>query len=609
MKHPAAWLAGLLIWAVLCARLHAQDTVPRTYIFTVVNYGTIEAGTLEAIVINRGGTVRVTVDFPEARTSFVIASMSPAGMGNVVALFNGGVVAEENQPLEPDGSPGSGPYGPSIPTNYAVDKVAGPNLPAPPCRSPVRFVGIDSGIRYPLGDFPASRVVFDPPYMPPTVLSPSGGPAVPFLPGTWMGLPSADADELDHGTGVLSCAVGTQAGILGRVPSIPAVVQSFRIHQLGACAALTSDAVQALARAAQDEALRELDGSLGNDAAVILFPYRTVCGVSYAIDHQIWKAARAGALVVCGSGNSNFPNQPGVVASYPPADPNEDEVCTYTSPPVVPGSPARFGPLVPRSPACPPGPCPPYFLFVGGSNATDTRWMSDPLNGSNFSSETDVFAPAGQVPVASSTALNAFHVVSGTSYSTGYAAGMAAYYLTQRPWAAPEEVRIWLMTQTTAPPPVSLSVSPSGTRYRLSLSNRTAVECCLDYTGWTAQHRMVGAAALAAADFDKDGLSNVLEYGIGSNPRASTPAAGLWIHNIAGTSYLRAAKAFWLTSGCGVTWRIERSADLLLWTDVTSQFAPVLPETRDNDGTVYQSTAPLVAPASRLFYRVYVSIP
>jgi len=610
MKRLAAWLTGFLFLVSVSNVLRAQGNDLPTYIFTIVIYGSVTPSALETAVVNRGGSVKASVDYREARTSFVIASISPSGMGEVVGSFNPGAVrAEENQPLEPDGLPGSGTYSSSIPINYAVDKVAGSNLPAPPCRSPVRFIGIDSGIRYPLGDFPATRVTFDAPYMPLTVVFPAGGPAVPYLPGPWLGVPAADADELDHGTGVISCAIGTQAGILGRAPSIPAVVQSFRIHQLGACAALTSDAVQALARAAQDEALRELDGSLSNDGAIITFPYRTVCGVSYAIDHQIWKAARAGALVICGSGNNNFIDQPGVVNSYPPADPNQSIFCIYTSPPASPGSPARFGPLVPRSPACPPGPCPPYLLFAGGSDATDARWNTGPLNGSNYSVETDVFAPAATVPVASSTAFDIFHTVSGTSYSSGYAAGVAAYFLTQRPWASPEEVRTWMMTQTPAPPPVSIAVNPAGTRYRLSLPNGPSVECCLNYADWAAQHSLTGVNSTAVTDYDYDGLSNAVEYGIGSNPRSSTPAAGLWIHSAGGINYLRAAKAFWLLGGCGVTWRIESSTDLATWTDITSGFTQVLPETRDNDGVIYQSTAPVVIPPVRTFYRVFVSIP
>lgn len=610
MTLRSAWLPALLFTVASSRLLHAQGTVPPTYIFTIVNYGTPTAAALETAISGLGGNTTVTVDYAQAQSSFVIASLRPPQMGAVISSFPpGAVVAEENQPLEPDGTGSTGPYSGNIPTNYALNKVAGANIPPPPCRSAVRFVGIDSGIRYPLGDFPATRIAFDTPYIPSTVLFPVGGPAVPSLPGVWVGLPTGDTDELDHGTGVMSCAVGAQAGVLGRVPTIPSIVQSYRIHRLGACAALASDAIQALAKAAQEEALRELDGTLGNDGAVILFPYRTVCGVSYGIDHQIWKAARAGAVVICGSGNYNAAAQPGVVAGYPVADPNQDIFCTYAFPPAAPGSPARFGPLVPRSPACPPGPCPPYFVFVGGSNATDTRWTVDAINGSNFSSETDVYAPAGSIPAASSTALNNYHQVSGTSFSCGYAAGVAAYYLTQRPWASPEDVRTWLMTQTSSPPPVNIAVSPSGTRYRLSLPNRASVDCCMDYTSWTAQHRLTGINSGAAADFDGDGLSNVVEYGVGSNPRASTPAAGIWIHNVAGTRYLRAAKAFWLMGECGATYRIQSSTDLVSWTDITAGFTQVLPETRDNDGVVYQSNTPLPAPALRTFYRVFVSIP
>ncbi len=590
--------------------LQAQGTFPVTYIFSIVNYGSPQAISVEAAIAGNGGNVSATVDYPEAQSSFVIADLRPSQMGAVIAAFPpGAVVAEENQPLEPAGSGSSGPYAPTIPVNYALNKVVGSDILIPPCRNPVRFVAIDSGVRYPLGDFPPFRVSFAPPYIPPTVLSPSGGPSVPFLPGVWAGVPTADADELDHGTGVISCAVGTQAGVLGRVPSVPAVVQSFRVHRRGACAALVSDAVQALAKAAQDEALRELDGSLGNDAAIITFPYRTVCGLSYAIDHQIWKASRAGALVICGTGNNNVATQPSTAGSYPLADPNQDIFCVYTNPPVNPGSPARLGPTVARTPPCPSTPCLGYFLFAGGSSNVDTRWSTDAINGSNYGIETDVYAPGESVSVASSTSINAFRGASGTSFSCGYAAGNASYYLTQRPWAKPEDVRTWLMTLTAAPTPVSIAVSPSGTRYRLSLTNRLPVSCCLDYTSWTAEHRLTGGSSVAAADFDSDGLTNLVEYAVGSDPRLSTPAAGLWIQNVGGVNYLRMARAFWLNAECGVTFRVECSPDLMTWSDITSGFTPLSPDARDNDGVIHQHSTPLPGPASRLHYRIFVSIP
>ena len=609
--NHSAWRPAVLLSLAAVAGLHAQGTVPpRTYIFSIRNYGFPPATDLAAVIGSTGGNTTVVVDYPEAQSSFIIASMRPAQMGAIVNSYAAGeVFAEEDQALEPDGAGSTGPYSNTVPTNYALNKVAGTNVPAPPCRSPVRFIGIDSGIRYPLGDFPATRITFATPWLPPTVITPIGGPAIPSLPGVWAGTPTGDADELDHGTGVISCAVGSQAGVLGRVPSIPAVVQSFRIHRLGACAALASDAIQALARAAQEEALRKLDGTLGNDGTVITFPYRTVCGVSYGIDHQIWKAARAGALVVCGTGNYNVAAEPSIVAGYPGADPDLDVSCSYNLPPVAPGSPARMGPLVPRSPACTISPCPPWFVFAGGSDATDARWMASASSGSNYSIETDVFAPASAVPVASSTALVAYHLVSGTSFSCGYTAGNASYYLTQRPWAMPEEVRAWLMTQTSVPPPVTIPVSPSGSRYRLSLPNKMPVDCCLGYAAWAAEHRLPAASSAASADHDGDGLTNLAEYGVGSNPRASTPSAGISIHTVSGVSYLRAARAFWLNGECGATWRVQSSTNLMTWTDITAGFTKISPELRDNDGALYQSNTPIPAEGVRTYYRVSVTIP
>jgi hypothetical protein len=53
----------------------------------------------------------------------------------------------------------------------------------------------------------------------------------------------------------------------------------------------------------------------------------------------------------------------------------------------------------------------------------------------------------------------------------------------------------------------------------------------------------------------------------------------------------------------------HRVQHLVTWTNITSGFTQVLPETRDNDGIIFQSTAPVVVPALRTFYRVFVSIP
>ncbi|MCX6874394.1 MAG: hypothetical protein NTW21_11405 [Verrucomicrobia bacterium] len=86
------------------------------------------------------------------------------------------------------------------------------------------------------------------------------------------------------------------------------------------------------------------------------------------------------------------------------------------------------------------------------------------------------------------------------------------------------------------------------------------------YASWAATHGIPGAPA--TGDFDLDGLSNLLEYGLGLDPAAPNGSAG----TLTGTllSFIKGADA--VTNG-DVTWTLEESDDLGLndpWTAVAA---------------------------------------
>ena len=88
----------------------------------------------------------------------------------------------------------------------------------------------------------------------------------------------------------------------------------------------------------------------------------------------------------------------------------------------------------------------------------------------------------------------------------------------------------------------------------------------LTWDAWLAEHfdpleRRFASLAGPAADADRDGVANLLEYGMGTDPREarSRPQPPEWQDNESRLSWVRMAAA------SEVAWQVERSLDLESW--------------------------------------------
>ena len=79
-----------------------------------------------------------------------------------------------------------------------------------------------------------------------------------------------------------------------------------------------------------------------------------------------------------------------------------------------------------------------------------------------------------------------------------------------------------------------------------------------NYTSWATANGINGEPA--TGDFDKDGLSNLVEYALGLNPTTSSVPAGTFIGNT--LSFTKGSEAF---PNGDVTYEIETSTTLVTW--------------------------------------------
>jgi Zn-dependent metalloprotease len=119
------------------------------------------------------------------------------------------------------------------------------------------------------------------------------------------------------------------------------------------------------------------------------------------------------------------------------------------------------------------------------------------------------------------------------------------------------------------------------------------------YAEWAATNGM--GATTKTADDDGDGFSNLLEYALGANPKSAADIAQTTaIAEAAGQKYLQIS----LTRGLirpGLTWSLERSADMATWTAATSS---VITDTSSE--LVLRDTLPLSGNEKR-FIRIRVT--
>lgn len=107
------------------------------------------------------------------------------------------------------------------------------------------------------------------------------------------------------------------------------------------------------------------------------------------------------------------------------------------------------------------------------------------------------------------------------------------------------------------------AVAKSGNNYVLSFTPASGG----NYASWANSNGIPGEPAIG--DFDKDGLSNLVEYALGSNPTTSSVPAGTFAGGI--LTFTKGTDA--RTNG-DVNYVIETSTDLVIWSPQVTQNAP-----------------------------------
>ena len=111
---------------------------------------------------------------------------------------------------------------------------------------------------------------------------------------------------------------------------------------------------------------------------------------------------------------------------------------------------------------------------------------------------------------------------------------------------------------------VSGVVSVSGDNLSLILTVGGGVS---NYASWATANGISGQPA--SGDFDKDGLTNLVEYALGKNPTVSSQPAGTLSGNV--LAFTKGSDA--IANG-DVNFVIEESINLVTWAPVVTQNAP-----------------------------------
>ena len=102
------------------------------------------------------------------------------------------------------------------------------------------------------------------------------------------------------------------------------------------------------------------------------------------------------------------------------------------------------------------------------------------------------------------------------------------------------------------------ALTNTGTQLRLGLANSLASWMSTNYPGLT------GTAALSTSDPDHDGLTNLMEYALDSNPTISSQPPGVRAGNT-----LTFTKGAMAKADSNIAYSIEESNDLVNWTTPT----------------------------------------
>ena len=496
-----------------------------------------------------------------------------------------------------------------LPTGWALQSLLADlpcGLPGPPNGMPnrVTLYVVDSGVQKLISGVPhaqfgaGSPVVWGSGLMSPSL---TGSGASPLI------------DLHNHGTGVASTAVGKDTGLFSHLDGGSVQLESCQIYFPSISppsAPWVSDAVNVIFLASVQHLARVADACPTNDGSVLIFANRTATGYSEIMERQLAEAAKAGIVVVSSAGNSYSKDDP----ETPPAS-----TPILACPPFTSISSIAPIPATTRTPSGMPlnatlgdmgfpcltyaTPTTDYLLNVGATTSANQIWFSSASSGSNYGLGTTIFAPGSVVSRASSSS----HVIStgtGTSFSAGYVAGMALYYLSIRPWAKVPEVRAFILnhTNTTIDPPV---LAKSGmVVHSLDLESLTAPDPCLSFTLWAGLKALVFPDDAKLADPDNDGLANLLEHAVGTNPNSFSANRGLNLIFHDGNYYLQKVLAPYEL--CDSTVTVEASLDLLTWDQPVPAFLPVAPM----GACASKVFEALLGPVpSRKFYRLRVTSP
>jgi hypothetical protein len=121
-------------------------------------------------------------------------------------------------------------------------------------------------------------------------------------------------------------------------------------------------------------------------------------------------------------------------------------------------------------------------------------------------------------------------------------------------------------------------------------------------------------AGVPTADADGDGMSDLLEYAVGSNPAdgsaARLPVLGSELFTVNAVTNRYLTFAFYRNLGAdGITFEVQSSPDLAEWTDGGTEMIYVSTQNH-GDGTAtvtYRSSTPIGASAPNHFLRLKVS--
>ena len=120
-----------------------------------------------------------------------------------------------------------------------------------------------------------------------------------------------------------------------------------------------------------------------------------------------------------------------------------------------------------------------------------------------------------------------------------------------------------------------------------------------DYATWAAGYG--SAADDPTSDPDGDGCPNLLEYAFGTSPLTANPTQPTTCHVAGGQCVLRFTRPKWVT---GITYTLQRSNDLLSWTQADSQ-----PTVESATATSETLAATVTAGGVRSFLRLSVTAP